>query len=115
MSNYEVIRLGRDANNSGGAPLEKLERNHVYQLLCRFTVKSLSLDMNILDWQDVEITGAIVGTDFDTDRTEITLIKDIVDPVKLVKVDCRITGRLRIRALKSNKTDLMSTSDLQLY
>ena len=115
MSNYEVIRLGRDANNSGGAPLEKLERNHVYQLLCRFTVKSLSLDMNILDWQDVEITGDIVGTDFDTDRTEITLIKDIVDPVKLVKVDCRITGRLRIRALKSNKTDLMSTSDLQLY
>ncbi len=115
IDDYDMIELGGDANNSGGTPLEKLERNHVYQLLCRFMTKSLSLEMRILDWENVEITGDIVGTDFDTDRTEITLIKDIVDPVKLVKVDCRTTGRLRIRALKSNKTDLMSITDLQLY
>ena len=115
---YDMIELGGDANNSGGAPLEKLERNHVYQLLCRFMIKSLSLEMHILDWEDVWVTGDIVGTDFYIDRTAskgITLIKDIADPVKLVKVDCRTPGRLRIRALKPDKTTLMSTSDLQLY
>ena len=36
IDEYDMIELGGDANNSGGAPLEKLERNHVYQLLCRF-------------------------------------------------------------------------------
>lgn len=116
IDEYDMIELGGDANNSGGAPLEKLERNHVYQLLCRFMPKSLSLEMHILDWKDVEIAGDIVGgVDFDVDRKEITLIKDIVDPVKLVKVDCHTPGRLRIRALQSNKTDLIPTSDLQLY
>lgn len=118
IDEYDMIELGGDANNSGGAPLEKLERNHVYQLLCRFMIKSLSLEMHILDWEDVGVTGDIVGTDFYIDRTVgkgITLIKDIVDPVKLVKVDCRTPGRLRIRTLKPDKADLMSTSDLQLY
>ena len=43
------------------------------------------------------------------------MIKDIVDPVKLLKVDCHAPGRLQIRALKPNKTDLISTTDLQLY
>lgn len=39
IDEYDMIELGGDANNSGGAPLEKLERNHVYQLLCRFMQK----------------------------------------------------------------------------
>ena len=70
----------------------------------------------MLDWEDVGVTGDIVGgVDFDIDRTKITLIKDIVDPVKLLKVDCHAPGRLQIRALKPNKTDLISTTDLQLY
>ena len=81
----------------------------------------LSLDevkvfTDMLDWEDVGVTGDIVGgVDFDIDRTKITLIKDIVDPVKLLKVDCHAPGRLQIRALKPNKTDLISTTDLQLY
>ena len=116
IDDYDMIELGGNVNNSGGEPLEKLERNHVYQLLCRFMAKSLLLEMHILDWKDVEIAGDIVGgVDFDVDRTKITLIKDIIDPVKLVKVDCHTPGRLQIRALKSNKTALMSTTDLQLY
>lgn len=94
----------------------RMKRNHIYSV----DVQVLSLDevkifADMLDWEDVGVTGDIVGTDFDTDRTKITLIKDIVDPVKLVKVDCHAPGRLQIRALKSNKTDLMSTTDLQLY
>ena len=73
---------------------------------------------DMLDWEDVGGTVDIVGTYFDIDRSAskgITLIKDIADPVKLVKVDCHTPGRLRIRALQPNKTDLISTTDLQLY
>ena len=97
----------------------RMKRNHIYSV----DVQVLSLDevkvfTDMLDWEDVGVTGDIVGTDFYIDRAAskgITLIKDIVDPVKLVKVDCRTPGRLRIRALKSNKTDLMPITDLQLY
>ena len=97
----------------------RMKRNHIYSV----DVQVLSLDevkvfTDMLDWEDVRVTGDIVGTDFDIDRSAskgITLIKDIADPVKLVKVDCHAPGRLQIRALKSNKTDLISTTDLQLY
>ena len=97
----------------------RMKRNHIYSV----DVQVLSLDevkvfTDMLDWEDVGVTGDIVGTDFYIDRAAskgITLIKDIVDPVKLVKVDCRTPGRLRIRALKPNKTDLMPITDLQLY
>ena len=97
----------------------RMKRNHIYSV----DVQVLSLDevkvfTDMLDWEDVRVTGDIVGTDFYIDRTAskgITLIKDIVDPVKLVKVDCYTPGRLRIRALKPNKTDLMPITDLQLY
>lgn len=95
----------------------RMKRNHIYSV----DVQVLSLDevkvfTDMLDWEDVGITGDIVGgVDFDIDRTKITLIKDIVDPVKLLKVDCHAPGRLQIRALKPNKTDLISTTDLQLY
>lgn len=97
----------------------RMKRNHIYTV----DVRVLSLDevkvfTDMLDWEDVGVTGDIVGTDFYIDRAAskgITLIKDIVDPVKLVKVDCRTPGRLRIRALKPNKTDLMPITDLQLY
>lgn len=95
----------------------RMKRNHIYSV----DVQVLSLDevkvfTDMLDWEDVGVTGDIVGGfDFDIDRTKITLIKDIVDPVKLLKVDCHAPGRLQIRALKPNKTDLISTTDLQLY
>ena len=94
----------------------RIKRNHIYSI----DVQVLSLDevkifTDMLDWEDVGVTGDIVGTDFDIDRKEITLIKDITDPVKLVKVDCHTPGRLQIRALKPNKTDLMPITDLQLY
>lgn len=97
----------------------RMKRNHIYSV----DVQVLSLDevkvfTDMLDWEDVGVTGDIVGTGFYIDRAAskgITLIKDIVDPVKLVKVDCRTSGRLRIRALKPNKTDLMPITDLQLY
>lgn len=97
----------------------RMKRNHIYSV----DVQVLSLDevkvfTDMLDWEDVGVTGDVVGTDFYIDRAAskgITLIKDIVDPVKLVKVDCRTPGRLRIRALKPNKTDLMPITDLQLY
>lgn len=94
----------------------RMKRNHIYSV----DVQVLSLDevkvfTDMLDWEDVRVTGDIVGTDFYIDRKEITLIKDITDPVKLVKVDCHTPGRLQIRALKPNKTDLMPITDLQLY
>ena len=95
----------------------RMKRKHIYSV----DVQVLSLDevkvfTDMLDWEDVGVTGDIVGgVDFDIDRTKITLIKDIVDPVKLLKVDCHAPGRLQIRALKPNKTDLISTTDLQLY
>ena len=47
FDDYETIDLGGDSDNSGGAILEKLERNHVYQLLCRFTAKTSTLDVNL--------------------------------------------------------------------
>lgn len=47
IDEYDMIELGGDSNNSGGAPLEKLERNHVYQLLCRFMQKTVSLDIDL--------------------------------------------------------------------
>ena len=67
-----MIELGGDANNSGGAPLEKLERNHVYQLLCRFMQKTVSLDIDltVCPWialepqveevKDIQITNCYV-------------------------------------------------------
>ena len=69
---YDMIELGGDANNSGGAPLEKLERNHVYQLLCRFMQKTVSLDIDltVCPWialepqveevKDIQITNCYV-------------------------------------------------------
>ena len=47
IDGYDAIELGGDSNNSGGAPLEKLERNHVYQVLCRFMQKTVSLDIDL--------------------------------------------------------------------
>lgn len=47
LDGYDSIDLGGDSDNSGGAVLEKLERNHVYQLLCRFKTKMPALDINL--------------------------------------------------------------------
>ena len=72
IDEYDMIELGGDANNSGGAPLEKLERNHVYQLLCRFMQKkvSLDIDLTVCPWialepqveevKDIQITNCYV-------------------------------------------------------
>lgn len=72
IDEYDMIELGGDANNSGGAPLEKLERNHVYQLLCRFMQKTVSLDIDltVCPWialepqveevKDIQITNCYV-------------------------------------------------------
>ena len=72
IDEYDKIELGGDANNSGGAPLEKLERNHVYQLLCRFMQKTVSLDIDltVCPWialepqveevKDIQITNCYV-------------------------------------------------------
>ena len=97
----------------------RIKRNHIYSVDVQvLSINEVKVFTDMLDWEDVGVTGDIVGTYFDIDRSAskgITLIKDIADPVKLVKVDCHTPGRLRIRALKSNKTDLISTTDLQLY
>ena len=72
IDEYDMIELGGDANNSGGAPLEKLERIHVYQLLCRFMQKTVSLDIDltVCPWialepqveevKDIQITNCYV-------------------------------------------------------
>ena len=72
IDEYDMIELGGDANDSGGAPLEKLERNHVYQLLCRFMQKTVSLDIDltVCPWialepqveevKDIQITNCYV-------------------------------------------------------
>ena len=72
IDDYDMIELGGDTNNSGGAPLEKLERNHVYQLLCRFMQKTVSLDIDltVCPWialepqveevKDIQITNCYV-------------------------------------------------------
>lgn len=72
IDEYDMIELGGDSNNSGGAPLEKLERNHVYQLLCRFMQKTVSLDIDltVCPWialepqveevKDIQITNCYV-------------------------------------------------------
>ena len=72
IDEYDMIELGGDANNSGGAPLEKLERNHVYQLLCRFMQKTvyLDIDLTVCPWialepqveevKDIQITNCYV-------------------------------------------------------
>jgi len=72
IDEYDMIELGGDANNSGGAPLEKLERNHVYQVLCRFMQKTVSLDIDltVCPWialepqveevKDIQITNCYV-------------------------------------------------------
>lgn len=72
IDEYDMIELGGDANNSGGAPLEKLERNYVYQLLCRFMQKTVSLDIDltVCPWialepqveevKDIQITNCYV-------------------------------------------------------
>ncbi len=72
IDEYDMIELGGDANNSGGAPLEKLERKHVYQLLCRFMQKTVSLDIDltVCPWialepqveevKDIQITNCYV-------------------------------------------------------
>ena len=72
IDEYDMIELGGDANNSGGAPLEKLERNHVYQLLCRFMQKTVTLDIDltVCPWialepqveevKDIQITNCYV-------------------------------------------------------
>ncbi|MFS2534285.1 hypothetical protein [Bacteroides ovatus] len=95
----------------------RIKRNHIYSVDVQvLSINEVKVFTDMLDWEDVGVTGDIVGgVDFAIDKTEITLIKDIIDPVKLVKVDCHTPGHLRIRALKSNKTDLISTTDLQLY
>ncbi|MBG9220442.1 hypothetical protein [Bacteroides ovatus] len=97
----------------------RIKRNHIYSVDVQvLSINEVKVFTDMLDWEDVGGTGDIVGTYFDIDRSAskgITLIKDIADPVKLVKVDCHTPGRLRIRALQPNKTDLISTTDLQLY
>lgn len=97
----------------------RIKRNHIYSVDVQvLSINEVKVFTDMLDWEDAGVTGDIVGTYFDIDRSAskgITLIKDIADPVKLVKVDCHTPGRLRIRALQPNKTDLISTTDLQLY
>ena len=97
----------------------RIKRNHIYSVDVQvLSINEVKVFTDMLDWEDVGVTGDIVGSYFDIDRSAskgITLIKDIADPVKLVKVDCHTPGRLRIRALQPNKTDLISTTDLQLY
>ena len=97
----------------------RIKRNHIYSVDVQvLSINEVKVFTDMLDWEDVGVTGDIVGTYFDIDRSAskgITLIKDIADPVKLVKVDCHTPGRLRIRALQPNKTDLISTTDVQLY
>lgn len=97
----------------------RIKRNHIYSVDVQvLSINEVKVFTDMLDWEDVGVTGDIVGTYFDIDRSAskgITLIKDIADPVKLVKVDCHTPRRLRIRALQPNKTDLISTTDLQLY
>lgn len=97
----------------------RIKRNHIYSVDVQvLSINEVKVFTDMLDWEDVGVTGDIVGTYFDIDRSAskgITLIKDIADPVKLVKVDRHTPGRLRIRALQPNKTDLISTTDLQLY
>lgn len=97
----------------------RIKRNHIYSVDVQvLSINEVKVFTDMLDWEDVGVTGDIVGIYFDIDRSAskgITLIKDIADPVKLVKVDCHTPGRLRIRALQPNKTDLISTTDLQLY
>ena len=97
----------------------RIKRNHIYSVDVQvLSINEVKVFTDMLDWEDVGVTGDIVGTYFDIDRSAskgITLIKDIADPVKLVKVDCHTPGRLRISALQPNKTDLISTTDLQLY
>lgn len=97
----------------------RIKRNHIYSVDVQvLSINEVKVFTDMLDWEDVGVTGDIVGTYFDIDRSAskgITLIKDIANPVKLVKVDCHTPGRLRIRALQPNKTDLISTTDLQLY
>ena len=97
----------------------RIKRNHIYSVDVQvLSINEVKVFTDMLDWEDVGVTGDIVGTYFDIDRSAskgITLIKDIADPVKLVTVDCHTPGRLRIRALQPNKTDLISTTDLQLY
>ena len=97
----------------------RIKRNHIYSVDVQvLSINEVKVFTDMLDWEDVGVIGDIVGTYFDIDRSAskgITLIKDIADPVKLVKVDCHTPGRLRIRALQPNKTDLISTTDLQLY
>lgn len=97
----------------------RIKRNHIYSVDVQvLSINEVKVFTDMLDWEDVGVTGDIVGTYFDIDRSAskgITLIKDIADPMKLVKVDCHTPGRLRIRALQPNKTDLISTTDLQLY
>ena len=97
----------------------RIKRNHIYSVDVQvLSINEVKVFTDMLDWEDVGVTGDIIGTYFDIDRSAskgITLIKDIADPVKLVKVDCHTPGRLRIRALQPNKTDLISTTDLQLY
>ena len=97
----------------------RIKRNHIYSVDVQvLSINEVKVFTDMLDWEDVGVTGDIVGTYFEIDRSAskgITLIKDIADPVKLVKVDCHTPGRLRIRALQPNKTDLISTTDLQLY
>lgn len=69
IDEYDMIELGGDANNSGGVPLEKLERNHVYQLLCRFMRKTSILDINltVCPWESLppqieEVKGEVKMT-----------------------------------------------------
>ena len=72
FDDYDMIELGGDSDNSGKAPLEKLERNHVYQLLCRFMQKTvyLDIDLTVCPWialepqveevKDIQITNCYV-------------------------------------------------------
>ncbi len=82
----------------------RIKRNHIYSVDVQvLSINEVKVFTDMLDWEDVGVTGDIVGTYFDIDRSAskgITLIKDIADPVKLVKVDCHTPGRLRIRALQ---------------
>ncbi len=94
----------------------RIKRNHIYSI----DVQVLSIDevkiyTDMLDWTDVDVTGDIVGTDFDVNRKEISLVHGIADPIKLIQVYCNTPGRFQIKVLQSNQIDLISTNDLQLY
>lgn len=54
-TSYNPFILGNDNDNTGSKPLEKIERNKVYQIFCRMSpsTKGIGLDVSISPWNAV--------------------------------------------------------------